>query len=186
MLADFVLSRYKDLHERTLPLFVSKMKDIGVRAYGKELNPPKWILWHMVRGEDFGLNRLVREGNQLYFANQWDKKLNVTTACVGTGMEKEEVNEINAALDLNTLDEYRKDVFAVYCKTIEEMEIRFLNEKLNTRYLHQILFEEGSFQGDVKSLFELYKEKTRGWFLLHTALTHTYYHLGQISMELKL
>ena len=128
MLLKSMLAKYQDFHEMTIPAYIDFIST-QERPFRDNLNPFKWIIWHMARGEDFGSNRLVSNSPQIYHSKKWDEKLGVKTTLLGTGMTKEEVFEINDNLDLQILDEYRREVYQAYRNLMLEIETHRLEEK---------------------------------------------------------
>ena len=56
-----------------------------------------WLVWHIARVEDVGVNRFVVDGRQVMDRDDWVTRLRVTRRDVGTGMTDAEVDGLSAA-----------------------------------------------------------------------------------------
>lgn len=176
------LSRYRDVHERILPSIISGLTEKHLKESYLQLNPPLWILWHMARSEDFGINRLASDRITEFDHNNWKKKLNIPTRKMGTGMSKEEVRTICDILNPTLLEEYRKAVFFNNMKVVNQIQSEDLSTDWSDEYLGKILFDEGHIDAAIKNILPVYQKKTREWFVVHTLVAHSFYHIGQLSV----
>jgi len=150
------------------------------------LNSIAWLLWHLARCEDIGINRLLSNRTQVFDEEDWPKRLNVFRRDIGTGMTMEEVTELSSQIDIKSL---RKYSITVACRT--QMVIRDVNTEdlykiLEPSYLHQVLYNERALCQNSEWVAEFFFGKTKGWFLGHLGLTHSRGHLGQILIIRKL
>jgi hypothetical protein len=76
------------------------------RSPAPGINPIAWLLWHMARGEDVGVNRLVTDGRQVLDDGGWLPRLGVARRDIGTGMTAEAVAAFSAWVDLAALRAY--------------------------------------------------------------------------------
>jgi len=67
------------------------------------LNSIAWLLWHLARCEDIGINRLLSNRTQVFDEEDWPKRLNVFRRDIGTGMTMEEVTELSSQIDISYL-----------------------------------------------------------------------------------
>ncbi|HCM75505.1 MAG TPA: hypothetical protein DIS90_03930 [Cytophagales bacterium] len=176
------LSRYKDVHERILPSIISGFTKKNLKTGYLNLNPPLWILWHMARSEDFGINRLACDGTQEFIKNKWGTRLNVKTNRIGTGMSKEEVKEVCEQLNAVALENYRTAVFKNNIDTLSRIQSEDLTTDWNDDYLNNVLFTEGTLDKGTNNILPVYQKKTREWFVVHTLVAHSFYHIGQLSV----
>jgi hypothetical protein len=59
------------------------------------VNPITWILWHIARCEDMGVNRLIVDRPQVLDDRTWASRLGVPERHIGTGMTKKEVIQLS-------------------------------------------------------------------------------------------
>ncbi len=70
------------------------------------VNTIAWLIWHVARVEDVGVNRLVVDDRQVFDRGGWAPRLNVARRDFGTGMTPGEVHEMSARIDLDALRAY--------------------------------------------------------------------------------
>ncbi len=76
---------------------------------GKGLNSLVWLLWHMARTEDVGVNLVVTNGRQVH-DDAWERRIGASHRDSGTGMTDEEVAEFTARADIGAVRAYRDAV----------------------------------------------------------------------------
>ena len=69
-------------------------------------NSIAWIIWHIARGEDWGVNVMLRGEEQALTRDDWNRRLGIKRLDIGTGMKEDEVAELTAKIDLGALREY--------------------------------------------------------------------------------
>src|SRR3972149_5965750 len=69
-----------------------------MRARPHGLNSLAWLVWHMARSEDVGINVVIAGRRQVFDEGDWAARLNVTRRDVGTGMSADEVAELSEQL----------------------------------------------------------------------------------------
>lgn len=74
------------------------------------VNSIAWIMWHLTRVEDAGLNRFVVDRPQVLDEGSWMQKMNVPYRHNGGEMNFDEVDELSQRVDLQALQEYSKAV----------------------------------------------------------------------------
>jgi hypothetical protein len=169
------------IHDR-----IKGLTDEEIKCCPYNMNSIAWLLWHIARCEDMGINRLVSEQSQVLDESDWQNRLNLARRDIGTGMTAEEVAELSECIDIGALREY---CIAVARKTqlvIEEIDQKELAKIPSNIYLHNVLFDEGVIGKNDEWVADVYSNKTKGWFLGHLGLTHGKGHLGQILIIRKL
>ena len=73
-------------------------------------NHPGFLVWHVVRDEDFVIQRVVRGTDELWTAERWGERLGIATGAQGTGFEPSEVSSLRFPLD--PFRDYCDHVFA--------------------------------------------------------------------------
>lgn len=76
---------------------------------GNGLNSLVWLLWHMARVEDVGVNLIVTAGQQV-LDEGWFSRLGVLRTDVGSGMTEEELTEFAARANIAAVCAYRDAV----------------------------------------------------------------------------
>ncbi len=176
------LERYMDLHDRIFPSLIEGQPEEKLRNQSEGKNSVIWIYWHLIRTEDIGVQRFIRDVPQLY--HKWQDVVNVSTLLNGTGMDKEQVNAITTNINLNGLIQYRKAVREVSIQVIRDTDSSVLSIIPSKEKVRQIICEEGTMTASTWQLLDLYYGKSKEWFLLHVCLTHPFYHLGQMMVLL--
>jgi DinB superfamily len=88
----------------------SCLTDQQMRARpGKGLNSLVWLLWHMARVEDVGVNLIVTTGQQV-LDEGCSSRLGVLRTDVGNGMTEDELIEFAASADIAAIRAYRDAV----------------------------------------------------------------------------
>jgi hypothetical protein len=184
---ELFLSRYDDIHERVLPMLIDPLSEEQLRKRPTDsLNPIAWMLWHIFRAEDVGINRLVMDGVEVFDQGEWAVRLNVEKRYVGTGMTADEVDELTSALNLQALRDYGRAVSKNTVTVVTAIAESDLHDVPSNEHINRVMCEEEVLPENVWSYLPLYHGKNRGWFLMHLGLTHSYYHIGQISLARKL
>src|SRR3972149_4152820 len=81
-----------------------------MRARPHGLNSLAWLVWHMARSEDVGINVVIAGRRQVFDEGDWAARLNVTRRDVGTGMSADEVAELSEQIRIPELRLYRAAV----------------------------------------------------------------------------
>ena len=72
--------------------------DVLLRMPDEHTNPIVWLLWHMARSEDVGIN-LVLTGRPQVLDDDWCTRMHVEDRDIGTGMTMQEVSLMSEQLD---------------------------------------------------------------------------------------
>jgi hypothetical protein len=165
-------------HVETLTEGLSEAQ-IRERVHAKA-NPLAWLLWHIARSEDGGVNLLVCDGPQV-LDDGWSARLNIWRRDAGTGMTMPEVIDLSANVHLPSL--------MAYWKAVGE-RTRDLVASLRPSDLDQVVSQE-RVRRAVEQLVEgptgprlqaFWKGTTRGHFLVWLPLTHNAEHIGQADL----
>ena len=144
-----------------------------------------WILWHIARAEDMGVNALARGTTEVFDRDGWATRLGVgDLRHVGTGMSHEEAKALSNQIDVMRLLEYRDAV---------GQETRQWLESVDLEALERVIGEAGDrvsasedFVGNVMHWAESYfPGKTSAWFVVRLALWHSFFHLGHLEHVLR-
>jgi hypothetical protein len=147
-----------------------------------DLNSIAWIVWHMARCEDFGVQRLVGYRPQIFDQQRWMARLNVPLRDCGTGMTGDEVTDLSTRVDLAALRAYWTAVGEGTRAVVHTLRPEELDEVIDPTYLHQVIVEEGVFRlrsEDLPRPGANYQGRNKGWLLGHLGLTHNYEHVAE-------
>lgn len=150
------------------------------------VNSIAWLLWHMARGEDWGVNRLVVDGTQVLEGEDWQARLGAPLECIGTGMADDEVGDLSSRVDLPALEAYWRAVMQRTDEVAAGLQPEDLDAVLDEAYLRRVVVGEGAFGEDADKLdwvrnlvTGFYAGRPKGWYLTHFALTHPWGHYGE-------
>jgi hypothetical protein len=177
------LLRYVPIHDHYFKFYYDALTEEQFRQRPAALvNPPAWIFWHAARAEDIGVNRLATKGTQVVDENEWLEKMKVPFRHFGIGMTFEEVNYFAMKVDIHALHAYHQAVGKRTVDLLEKLDIESLDLPVPEDYLMKVLKDEGAVRNDnLAGVRESYLNKTRGWFLMHLGLTHTFQHVGEVT-----
>src|SRR5262249_31533765 len=82
------------------------------RARPHGLNSIAWLVWHMARAEDAGVNRIGAEQPQVLDEQNWLGRLGIERRDAGRGMASAEVDALSERIDVEALRAYWRAVTA--------------------------------------------------------------------------
>lgn len=165
----FFLLRYEVLHATTGPQSIdslfSTLSEAQLRDRPRpDLNSIAWIVWHMARAEDFGVQRFVGHRPQVFDQEVWMARLHVPLRHCGTAMTDEEVSDLSARIDLAALRAYWAAVGRGTLAVVHALHPADLDEVIDAVYVHQVLFDEGALDPTRTFWSRPIKGKARGGF----------------------
>lgn len=83
--------------------------DLLRRRPDEHTNSIVWLLWHMARSEDVGVNLVLTERRQV-LDDDWCTRMNIEDRDIGTGMTMQEVQLMSEQLDPSAVRAYRRAV----------------------------------------------------------------------------
>ncbi len=182
----FFLTRHEALHQWQIPYLLEPLSEDDLRKRpAPSVTPIAWMLWHMARVEDAGINRFVVDQPQV-LNEDWQQKLNISPTDYGTGMSEEAVEVLVKNINLTALRQYQEAVAKSTVEALAKLDQNLLNDQMNETRVRQIIIEEGIGGAEAEWVIPHYVAKTKGWCLLHFCLTHNYYHLGQAFLVRKM
>lgn len=159
--------------------------ELRARPYG--LNSIAWLLWHISRCEDVGVNRILVDRKQVFHEGGWIDRLRVPRRDIGTEMTESEVDALSEQIDLQALREYWQAVCQRTDEIVAALDADDLDAPVSVEHLRCLVEEEGVI--DMKALWveEMWALRpNRGWFLAQLALTHSWGHIGSARVVLDL
>lgn len=185
-LMQFYLMRHRSLHNTAGTIYVdfTTISDEHMRAIPHPaLNSIAWLLWHIGRVEDVAINRMVTDGVQVLNNDDWPARMNIDRFDVGTGMSEEQVAELSAIANLDAIKLYWDAVGARTRTVIEQLQPDVLDELVGDEHLARVFVNEGVLGPNALWVHEsgIYRGLTRGLYLGHWALGHSYMHYGEMN-----
>jgi hypothetical protein len=177
------LQRYDVLYDFYLGgVWEAVPEDLMRRRPDPRVNSIAWILWHLTRVEDAGLNRFVVDRLQVLDEGAWMQKMNVPWRHHGSGMNFEEVDDLDRRIDLQALHEYSSAVQVRTHEIIGQIDRVDLDAILPPERVQAIVVDEGLAHSDPAGLAKNYTGWSRGKCLMNFGMTHPYQHVGEIGV----
>lgn len=145
------------------------------------VNSIAWILWHMLRVEDAGINRFITDGRQVLDEGNWMERMNVPYRHHGGEMTLAEVDELSGRINTEALHGYALAVQARTRETVSTLTMSDMDAVMEEAHLRQILIGEGLAHTNPEGFIQNYLSWNKGKVLFNFAITHPYQHLGEIS-----
>ena len=182
-LTELFLQRYNALYDFWLGGVWEMVPDDLMRQRPHpRVNSIAWILWHLTRVEDAGLNRFVVDGSQVLDDGSWMEKMNLPIRHNGGDMNFAEVDDLSQRINLQALQEYSKAVQLRTREIVSQLTYDSLDAVMEEGYLRVILFDEGLASPRSAGLLDNYLGWTKGKCLMNFGMTHPYQHVGEIGV----
>jgi hypothetical protein len=145
------------------------------------LNSIAWVLWHIARVEDAGMNRFVMQQPQVLDSADWMVRMNLPWRHHGGEMTLAEVDELSARIDLDGLYRYMQAVHMRTREIVSTIDQNMLAQPLNIAFVHQVVVDEGLGLRNLDSLATHYASWDKGKCLMTFGLTHPFQHVGEME-----
>lgn len=179
---ELFLTRYVPLREYWIGSLFDTLNESQMRRRPHpRMNSIAWLIWHVARAEDAGINRFVAETTQVLERDDWNAQLNVPYRSYGTGMNANEVVAVSNNINLEGLRDYYAAVSDNTIEFVQRLDPYVLDEVLMDSYIDQVLFDEGLAGDHAAWLRDSFTDWTRGKCLMHFGLSHPYQHIGEIA-----
>jgi len=174
--------RYEPLHGNMTDRLLAGLSDVQLRARPAGQNSIVWILWHVARAEDIGVNRFGMDEREVFDEGGWESRLGVGRE-VGTAMTSDEVSDLTTRISTPALMAYWG---AVGTRTVESIRIHGATgweKTVDPRLIRRVVRDEGDFGPHVNAdaVESYYAGMTRGWAFAQMALTHTWGHFFEAN-----
>jgi hypothetical protein len=175
--ADFFLVRYEQVHRVLTDPAIARLNEAQLRGRPHPgANTVAWLVWHMARVEDVGVNRFVADRPQV-IEEGWLTRLGVARRDVGTGMTDAEVDELSARIDLDALRGYWDAVTRRTPEIVASQRGGDLGAVVSEAQVRRVCLDEGAVAPGAEWLTEFWaKGRSRAWILAQTPLLHVYGH----------
>lgn len=154
------------------------LSDEQLRLRPNGWNSMAWLIWHIARTEDVGINVVVADRPQVLDAGGWGPRLNVARRDVGTGMTDEEVEALSATIDLPSLRSYRRAVGLATRDVARMLEPETWDRILSAEDLARAV-NQGALGPQAGWIAELWEGKSVAWVFYWVAVGHNIMHLSQ-------
>lgn len=144
------------------------------------VNSVAWVVWHMARAEDTGVNRYVVDRAQVFDEGHWGERMKLTVRYHGGGMTDPEATALSQRIDLPALRAYYNVVRARTVEVAQQLTPDQLDEIPNSRERRRTIDAEAIFPPISDPDRLPYKDWSRGALLIHLALTHNYGHFYEV------
>lgn len=141
-------------------------------------NSLAYVLWHMTRTEDIGLNTIIAQCPQVFDDDSWATQLNVLRRDLGTGMTDMEVDTFNQQINVRALFAYRVAVGQRTQVLLRDLRPEILNEVIDSHLIQRVR-DEGAFGPNAEWVPQRWAGKRKEYTLTWSVLTHTFLHFGE-------
>jgi hypothetical protein len=175
---DFLRVRYEQFHRPMWDELTGGLSDRELRGRPHpRANTIAWLVWHIARVEDLGVNRFVVDGRQVMDRGDWATRMSITRRDVGTGMTDAEVDALSAAIDLTGLRGYWGAVIDGTLAVVDALAGEDIDTVVPADRVRRVANEEGGVARGAEWLTEFWsKGRTRAWVLAQTPFLHAYGH----------
>jgi hypothetical protein len=142
------------------------------------VNSLAWILFHMARSEDMGVNTVVAGRPQVIESDGWVERLGLSRADIGTGMNDDEVADFTSRVNLDALKEYRNAVGRQTRKVVGAMRPEEWAELQDAEAMQRVS-EAGALSENGQWIASVFGGKSKALILSHTCVAHSFWHLGE-------
>jgi hypothetical protein len=142
------------------------------------VNSLAWILWHMARSEDMGVNVVVAGRPQVIDSDGWVERLGLSRSDIGTGMNDDEVADFTIRVNLDALKEYRNAVGRRTREVVAAMRAEEWAELQDPEAMQRVA-DAGAIGENAQWLAGAFGGKSNALILSHTCVAHSFWHLGE-------
>ncbi len=186
-LSELFLQRHSIIYDYWLNTFWEKVPDDQFRLRPhSNVNSIAWNIWHITRVEDVGLNRFVTDRTQILDEGSWMDKMNLPWRHHGSGMSFADVDHLDQVIDLKALRAYSNAVRLCTQDILSQIDNIDLDACLQLVHVQKIVIEEGLAHSNANKLAENYAGWSKGRCLMTFGLTHSFEHIGEMSVIVSL
>lgn len=182
--APFFLLRYEPLHGMMTDRLFADLTDAQLRARPHGLNSIVWLLWHVARAEDIGVNRFAYDQRQVFDEGDWARRIGAGRRDLGTSMTSDEVTAFSARVDVAALRDYWRAVGERTTDIVRREGSRGWDDVVDPARISRTIRAEGDYGPKVtpERVEAFYAGMTRGWAFAHMALTHSFGHFAEAGV----
>ena len=161
--------------ERTLTGLTDEQMRVRPR---EDLNSIAWLVWHIARGEDIMVNRVLGGRSQV-FDDAWLKRLGITRRDFGIGMSSGEVSDLTRQIDIGALREYRDAVGLRTREVVGAFKPTDWEGAIVAPAMEQAAAEGAFAANRAEGVVKAFTGRPRAMVLSGIALFHSSGHLGE-------
>ena len=152
--------------------------ELRVVPHGQS-NSIVWLLWHIARSEDVGINVMLAGDDQV-LDDEWCRRMRIDDRDIGTGHNADDVKRISDRCDLEAVRGYRHAVGARSREVFVQLEDSSLDGRVDDAIVERAV-AAGAFHPRGSWVADFWRGKQRRFFLwLGTG--HSYMHLQEASV----
>jgi hypothetical protein len=160
-------------------LLVSGMTEEQLRQRPQEgTNSLAWLLWHMARTEDMGVNMIVAGRTTVLDDGGWLARLGLERHDMGAGMSDEEVADFTQRVNIEALRAYRAAVGRRTKEVVSAMRPEELDEIIDADHVERA-YADGVIGEQAAWIRGFIGGKTKAYLLGHVGNGHNFMHLGE-------
>jgi DinB superfamily len=182
--AQFFLLRHEPLHAMMTDRLLADVSEAQLRVRPQGQNALAWLLWHVARGEDIGVNAFAYDRPQVYDEGDWAQRIGAGRRDLGTSMTSDEVTALSDRIDVQALRDYWRAVGDRTLGIVRRKGSRGWGDPVDPARMRRIIRESGDYgpRVDADRVETFYAGMTRGWALAHLALSHSFGHFGEATV----
>lgn len=112
-----------------------------INATGFHNKSIAYSIWHIFRIEDIVVNSLIRNGEQVFFSRDYQKRINAYIITTGNELLKDQIEDFSIRLNLNELHEYASEVKEhtdAFLKTLSHQDLKKRFDHSKKEYLRSL------------------------------------------------
>jgi hypothetical protein len=182
--AQFFLLRYEPLHGMMTDRLLAELTEAQLRARPGGQNSIAWLLWHVARAEDIGVNAFAYDRPQVFDEGEWAKRIGSGRRDLGTSMTSDEVTAFSASADVGALRDYWRAVGDRTLDTVRRDGAGSWDTPVDAARMSRIIRADGDYgpRVDPNRVETFYAGMTRAWAFGHLALTHSFGHFSEAGV----
>lgn len=135
-------------------------------------NSLAWLVWHMTRGEDVGMNLVIAARPQVLDEGDWGRQMGISRRDGGTGMTDPEVDELNQQINVDALLAYRVAVGHRTRKIVRDLQPDVLDEVIDAALIQRVR-DEQVYGPNAEWAPQRWEGKAKAFTLSWTVLGHS-------------
>ena len=143
-----------------------------------DANSLAWIIWHIARIEDVIVNVLIAGAPQVFEAEDWPQRFNLSRQDIGTSMSDSEVADFSARVDVAALRPYRLAVGRRTREVITRLPPADLSRRVDAGRSERLL-AAGALAEAAAALAEVWGGRKLAGLLTMPVTRHNFTHLNQ-------
>jgi len=139
-----------------------------------------WNVWHLARIEDTAMNFLVAGGPSVFDQDDWFVKLQVPFRDTGNEMHPQEIEQLNAEINLENLRAYRAAVGNRTQAIIAGLSAADLKQRVDPARIQSVL-DIGAVRPEASYITDYWSKRNVAGLLLMPATRHNIVHLNEAA-----